>query len=116
MDNLSKELTIEMLQEGIYKDIAEVIGIHNFYRLTQIVGGATIYLPKPESVIRPVRDAHIKAEFNGYNHPELARKYNVTERWVRQLCGDGKLEGQLELFDVLDGKDGPEAQLNKTIS
>ena len=64
------------------------------------------YLPKPESVLRPVRDAHIKAEFNGYNHPELARKYNVTERWVRQLCGDGKLEGQLEFFDILTGTDG----------
>ena len=43
---------------------------------------------------------------HGYNHPELARKYNVTERWVRQLCGDGKLEGQLEFFDILTGTDG----------
>ena len=108
MDNLSKELTIEMLQEGIYKDIAEVIGIENFYKLTQVVGGATIYLPKPESVIRPVRDNHIKAEFNGYNHPELAKKYGVTERWVRQLCGEGKLEGQIELFDVINGPERSE--------
>lgn len=108
MDELSKELTIEMLQEGIYKDIAEVIGIENFYKLTQVVGGATIYLPKPESIIRPVRDNHIKAEFNGYNHPELAKKYNVTERWVRQLCGEGKLEGQIELFDVINGTDQSE--------
>ena len=46
--------------------------------------------------------AHIKAEFNGYNHPELARKYGVTERWVRQLCGEGKLEGQMSLLDYGD--------------
>ena len=71
-------------------------------KLTELNGGSTIYLQKPESVLRPVRDAHIKAEFNGYNHPELARKYGVTERWVRQLCGEGKLEGQMSLLDYGD--------------
>ena len=81
MDELVKDLTLDMLPEGIYRDIAEAIGIKNFYTLTEVVGGATIYLPKPESVIRPVRDARIREEFNGYNHPDLARKYRVTERW-----------------------------------
>ena len=106
MDELSKDLTLEMLPEGLYKEIAEAIGIGNFYKLAEGGGGATVYIPKPESVTRPVRDARIKAEFNGYNHPELAKKYNVTERWVRQLCGDGKLEGQLDLLDILNGTDG----------
>ena len=101
MDELAKEITLEMLPEGIYKDIAQAIGLENFYKLTKVVGGATIYLPKPESITRHVRDAHIKSEFNGYNHPELAKKYGVTERWVRQLCGDGKMQGQIDLFDFL---------------
>ena len=102
MDRLSEELTLEMLPEGPYKQIAEAIGPENFYRLAEVVGGSTVYIPKPESLTRPVRDAHIKAEFNGYNHPELARKYGVTERWVRQLCGEGKLEGQMSLLDYGD--------------
>lgn len=101
MDGLMKELTLDMLPDGIYKEIAEAIGVENFYKLTKVVGGATIYLPKPDSVLRPVRDARIKAEFNGYNHPELAKKYGVTERWVRQLCGDGKIEGQMDIFEFL---------------
>lgn len=101
MDELMKELTLDMLPDGIYKEIAEAIGVENFYKLTKVVGGATIYLPKPDSVLRPVRDARIKAEFNGYNHPELAKKYGVTERWVRQLCGDGKIEGQMDMFEFL---------------
>lgn len=96
MDDMLKDLTVEMLPEGLYKEIAEAIGTENFYRLAEIVGGATVYIPKPESIVRPVRDARIKEEFNGYNHPELARKYGVTERWVQQLCGKGILEGQLE--------------------
>ena len=106
MDKLAEGLTLEMLPEGLYRMIAEAIGTDNFYKLAEVVGGTTVYIPKPESVTRPVRDARIKEEFNGYNHPELAKKYNVTERGVRQLCGDGKLEGQLDLLDILNGTDG----------
>jgi Mor family transcriptional regulator len=102
MDALAKELTLEQIPEGLYKQIAEAIGVENLVKLTQLVGGSTIYLPKTESVIRPVRDAKIKEEFNGYNHLELAKKYDVTERWVRQLCGGGHLEGQLSIFDFQD--------------
>lgn len=98
MDDYAQELTLDMLQEGLYRRIAETIGLDNFYRLTCVSGGMTIYIPKPESLIRPVRDAHIKAEFNGYNHVELAEKYDVTERRVRQLCGIGFMEGQIDLF------------------
>ena len=80
MEDLVKELTIDMVPDGDNRIIAETIGVENYYKLCSVVGGSTIYLQKPESVLRPVRDAHIKAEFNGYNHPELARKYGVTER------------------------------------
>lgn len=107
MDELVKDLTLDMISEGLYRMIAEAIGTDNFYKLAEIVGGTTIYIPKPESLTRPVRDAHIKAEFNGYNHAELARQYGVTERWVRTLCGPGQTEGQIGLFDLLDGMLGP---------
>lgn len=107
MGDLSRELTLDHIAEGPYKQIAEAIGTGNFYKLTVLLGGATVYIPKPESLLRPVRDAHIKDEFNGYNHVELARKYGVTERWVRQLCGPGQTEGQMDLFDTLDLDDNP---------
>ena len=102
MDEIWKELTPEMLPEGLYRRIAEAIGVDNFYKLACVNGGMTIYIPKPESLLRPVRDAHIKAEFNCFNHVELAEKYDVTERWVRKLCGVGFIEGQIGLFDEDD--------------
>jgi len=83
MDELLKDLTLEMIPEGLYKQIAEEIGVSNFYKLAEVVGGATV---------------------NGYNHPQLAKKYGVTERWVRQLCGEGCAEGQISIFDYV----GPE--------
>ena len=89
-----------MISEGLYRMIAEAIGTDNFYKLAEIVGGTTIYIPKPESLTRPVRDARIKKEFTGYNHQELARKYGVTERWVRRICGprtSGRADRDLRL-------------------
>jgi len=97
MDDMFHELTAEMIPEGLYKKIAMAIGVDNFYRLTEVIGGATVYIPKSESVVRPIRDARIKEEFNGCNHLELAKKYGVTERWVQQLCGRGHLDGQISL-------------------
>ena len=92
MGDLSKELTLDHIAEGPYRQIAEAIGTGNFYKLTVLLGGATVYIPKPESLLRPIRDAHIK----------LATQYGLTERWVRQLCGPGQTEGQMDLFDTLD--------------
>jgi len=108
MDKLAEGLTLEMLPEGLYRMIAEAIGTDNFSRLAEVVGGTTVYIPKPESVTRPVRDVRIKEEFNGYNHPELARKYGVTERWVRRICGPGQAEGQLDIFDYFKDDPGQE--------
>jgi Mor family transcriptional regulator len=92
-----------MLPEN-YREIAKAIGVENFLKLAEVVGGSTLYIPKPESLVRPVRDVQIKEEFNGYNHLELAKRYGVTERWVRQLCGAGQLEGQMEIFDFMDAE------------
>lgn len=108
MDELLQYMKMELLPDGLYKQIAEEIGIENFYRLTKLVGGESIYIPKPESFVRPARDIRIKAEFNGYNHTELAKKYGVTKRWVRQLCGEGAPPGQMDLFDFIGSGNKPE--------
>ena len=100
MDELVKDLTLDMLPEGICREIAEAIGIENFYTLTKIVRGDTVYLPKPESITRPARDARIRKEFNGYNHQDLAKKYRVSKRWVLHLCGRGKTGPENDAYDT----------------
>lgn len=96
--DMVNDLTLDMIPKA-YRPIAEAIGIENLAKLAEVIGGTTFYLPKLESFVRPVRDERIKAEFNGANHAALALKYNVTERWVRQLCGEGSMEGQQSWFD-----------------
>lgn len=100
MDNYQNDLSLEMIPDGMYRKIAEAIGVEHLIALAEIVGGTTFYMPKTESFLRPLRDAAIKEEFNGFNHAELALKYNVTDRWVRQICGEGFIEGQITLSGV----------------
>ena len=52
MEDLVKELTIDMVPDGDNRIIAETIGVENYYKLCSVVGGSTIYLQKPESVLR----------------------------------------------------------------
>lgn len=92
------ELTLDMIEDGVWKRVAEKIGTVNLCKMFAIVGGATIYIPKLESALRPVRDIHIKEEFDGSNHLELAQKYNVSDRLVRYLCGPPNCEGQIDFF------------------
>lgn len=98
MEDWIKDLTLDMIPEP-YKQVADVIGVENFIKLARTIGGSTIYIPKSDSFLRPVRDLNIKKDFNGYNHLELARKYNLSERWILEICGEGSIEGQISLFD-----------------
>lgn len=99
--SLKEELTLDMIPNGLYRTIAEEIGISNFLALSKIVGGSTIYIPKNENLLKPVRDNQIKKEFNGCNHSELALKYNLSESWIRKLCGEGHIKGQFSIFDYM---------------
>lgn len=104
MDALVQELKLNDLPQGTYQQIASSIGLDAFCKLAEMVGGSTIYIPKLDSLVRPVRDVHIREEFNGYNHAELAQKYGVTVRWIRELCGSGHMEGQYDLFGDCGGE------------
>lgn len=100
MEDWIKDLTMDMIPEA-YRDLAELVGIEGLVKLAQAFGGATIYIPKADTLLRPARDINIKKDFNGYNHLELAKKYDITERWVREICGPGHNKDQIDIFEFL---------------
>lgn len=102
LDALIDEMTLDMIPEGVYRDLAEKIGVRNFIMLAETIGGTTFYLPKAETFTRPIRDQIIKEEFNGYNFTDLAIKYNLSERRIRSICGVGHTEGQCTIFEMLE--------------
>lgn len=91
---------------GNQRDIAEIIGIDNYIKLTKEYGGDNIYIQKYSEVCKIQRNAEIRNKFNGYNFEELAKEYDLTERYIRQLCSDllynrrAALPGQMSLFDA----------------
>ena len=64
------------------------VGLKTAIDLVQAFSGATFYFPKAESVVRKARNRRIYKEFTGFNHLELACKYNLTTRYIQDLVKD----------------------------
>ncbi|MEF2965653.1 Mor transcription activator family protein [Paenibacillus sp. M1] len=84
MEDWIKELTIDMIPEP-YSSYAKAIGIENLIELVKLSGGDEIYLPTLDFFRRPIRDKRIREEYTGYNEKSLARKYELSERRIREI-------------------------------
>ena len=47
--------------------------------------GSTFTVRMPDKITIPLRNKRIRSEFNGYNWGELARKYNLHEKTIRNI-------------------------------
>jgi Mor family transcriptional regulator len=102
LDDWIKELTPDMIPER-YRPIAELIGTENLLKLADYSKGDTFYIPSSDFFLRPIRDQKIKEEYRGSNSHQLAKKYNLSERRIREICEGIKSipevdENQLTLF------------------
>lgn len=67
------------------QDLVDLIGSDIFNILVENYGGQSIYIPLMETLKRRSRNECIKAEFDGCNYKSLAKKYRVSEVWVRKI-------------------------------
>ncbi len=89
-------VTLDMLpEEG--REIAEIIGVESYMKLVREYGGRSIYIHKLDAVIRILRDEQIREDFNGDNHGVLCKKYNLSEKQIREILA-AKRAPQLTLF------------------
>jgi len=79
-----KTVAIESFPEDLQM-IAETLSIDVALKLSENFGGMRIYIPKIEHVLRSNRNKQIRKEFNGANHRPLAKKYKLTETWIRDI-------------------------------
>lgn len=82
-----------------YREIADEIGLAPALKLVRIRGGEGIYVPKMEKVSRAARDRAIRAEFDGSNHRELARKWDLTVVWIREIVGKNNRHTGVDVID-----------------
>ena len=95
------EIQLSDLQ-GDQRELAEIIGIEAYLQLVKVYGGTTIYIAKMDKLQNIKRDAEIAEAFNGYNYRQLAYKYRLSERTVREIIAreNNKLTGtQMSFFD-----------------
>ena len=97
-------LQIEDLNE-VWQQIAGIIGLDNVKKLFEEFPGANVYFPKLDDLERNNRNKLIRADFNGYNFRELAKKYGLTEVSIRNIVSDRMreirtqpMEGQMSLL------------------
>ena len=107
MSDLLEYLTIEDLDSN-NRQLAELVGMEGFKNLVRCYGGtANLYIPKADRLVIPIRDTLICREFNGSNSYELSMKWNLTERYIRDIVKDRKkeltdeaLKGQISFFEL----------------
>ncbi len=87
------------------KGILELVGIEVYKRLVEYFGGQSIYIAKLDTITRSLRDRKILEEFNGSNYAELARRYGLSVRAIRNVVDSSDChsryckKNQISLFE-----------------
>jgi hypothetical protein len=69
----------------IYRELEAVVGLEAALSLARYLGGTQQYFPRFERIELVWRNRRIRAEFNGRNLRELARRYKISCRHVREV-------------------------------
>ncbi len=77
--------------QGKHANLARIIGIDRFLTLCELYGGTRIYIPKKDRLCQKVRDMEIKHSFDGRNYKQLAARYSLSARRVRQIVDEFRL-------------------------
>jgi Mor family transcriptional regulator len=83
-----------------YHEMSMAIGIQHTLEIAKLYQGTGMYLPRLDKTLNKIRDKKMRGEFNGTNYKELAIKYGITERWVREILSNNYDSSQMSIFDV----------------
>lgn len=83
------DIRIEDLQDR-HQKYAEIIGVDNMIKLSQMFGGSSIYIPQPDELIKNKRYRAIVQDYEDGKGSikQLAQKYQVSESTVYRLVRD----------------------------
>ena len=100
-DQLTTQLLAALPAGTLEPQAAKIIGIKVTKFVTDNWGGQLIYIPKNQGGQLSQRDLQIWAEFNGANHADLAKKYNLTVQQIYRILKEiggrerAKIQGKL---------------------
>lgn len=80
-------------------ELAKLIGMEAAEKLAREYGGSAHEIPRALLASIDRRNQEIKNEYKTHSQRQLARKYGLTERQIRNIVGEKTDERQLALFD-----------------
>ena len=73
-----------------FENIAIELGIDKIKALFKEFGGTSVYFHTEKMIYKEARDREIISQYNGFNHKELAFKYNMSEIYIRSIINRHK--------------------------
>lgn len=86
-DLFLKDVVVNYSEEILppFNMIFNIIGYNSLCILVEKYGGSSIYIPTKKRLFGNCFARQIQAEFDGGNYRELAVKYNLCERTIRNI-------------------------------
>lgn len=85
LQDLADQVGLKLVEMGVEPERAAEIGFASAEHIREHWGGQPIYLPKGVQYDFSKRDIQVFERFNGHNHLELAREYNLTVMRIYQI-------------------------------
>lgn len=83
--DLADQVAVKIAELGVDNEKCADIGFAVAEHIREHWGGQPIYLPKGVQYDFSRRDLEVFEQFNGHNHAELAREYNLTVMRIYQI-------------------------------
>ncbi len=105
---MSDDAFISRLPSTLRK-IAEMCGLDNALKIGERFGGVNLYIPKPKALMRDIRNARIREEYDSgkYTISDLSRRHRLSIRMISYI-----LKGPDE-FSIQSRKKDPDAAKSK---
>ncbi len=86
---MSDDNLIGRLPETL-REIAEMCGLENALKISKKFGGTRPYIPKLDDIMREIRDARIREEYDSgkYTIDRLAQKHGLCIRTISYILGE----------------------------
>ena len=76
---------------GVYKDMADILGIEAAMKIYSVYRGQQITFPV-NFLTTDFIALMVVNEYDGYNVKKLATKYGYSEKWIRKMIKERKNE------------------------
>ncbi len=100
LQDVPEEEILERVTQQDLRFLIREFGVEGALTMMREYPGMAVYIPKPDTGFRMVRDDRIREEFDGGNIRALARKFRLSESRIREILNPPKQSAadQGELF------------------